>query len=360
MEEDRHWPAVASHPTAEDGVSREHQVFRLEADHAMQIEPDDFSDADSGLGDEMSIYSSTASLRSSIMRAREENGREYHGYKDGKYVLPVDEEELERQEFQYYLCKYTFDYELSFAPLRKAGRVLDIGCGLGSWVMEFGELHPDSHVIGVDLSPVQPLYVPPNVQFEIDDLEETWTFSMKFDYVHSLMMTGAFRDWPRLHHQAFEHLNPGGYFEIQDVQFPLKCDDGTLRPDSALARWNDLMMEAGTKSGFRLDTCARAPDYMAAAGFVDIVTISFKWPMGGWPKDPKWKHVGRCVLYNFDVGCEAMMLALFTRFMGWTKAEVVDFSRQVRADMKDLSMHGYFDILVTYGRKPPLGLGEGY
>ena len=39
----------------------------------------------------MSLYSSTASLRSSIMRAREENGRKYHGYKDGKYVLPVDE-----------------------------------------------------------------------------------------------------------------------------------------------------------------------------------------------------------------------------------------------------------------------------
>lgn len=43
-----------------------------------------------GLQD-MSIYSSTASLRSSILRNMEENGRKYHGYKEGKYVLPVDE-----------------------------------------------------------------------------------------------------------------------------------------------------------------------------------------------------------------------------------------------------------------------------
>lgn len=39
----------------------------------------------------MSLFSSTASLRSSILRSMEENGRKYHGYKEGKYVLPVDE-----------------------------------------------------------------------------------------------------------------------------------------------------------------------------------------------------------------------------------------------------------------------------
>lgn len=39
----------------------------------------------------MGMLSSTASLRSSILRALEENGRKYHGYKDGKYVLPIDE-----------------------------------------------------------------------------------------------------------------------------------------------------------------------------------------------------------------------------------------------------------------------------
>jgi hypothetical protein len=46
--------------------------------------------------------------------------------------------------------------------------------------------------------------VPPNVQFEIDDLEESWTFNFKFDYIHSQMMTGAFRDWPAFYQQAFE------------------------------------------------------------------------------------------------------------------------------------------------------------
>jgi hypothetical protein len=47
--------------------------------------------------------------------------------------------------------------------------------------------------------------VPGNVQFEIDDLEEPWTFTFKFDYIHSMMMTGAFRDWPNFYRQAFEY-----------------------------------------------------------------------------------------------------------------------------------------------------------
>jgi hypothetical protein len=59
------------------------------------LEPDVFAtdndaDIDSALGDEMSMISSTASLMSSLMRACEENGRTYHGYKDGKYLLPND------------------------------------------------------------------------------------------------------------------------------------------------------------------------------------------------------------------------------------------------------------------------------
>lgn len=49
---------------------------------------------------------------------------------------------------------------------------------------------------------------PPNVQFEIDDLEETWNFSYPFDYIHCLMMTGAFRDWTTFYRQAFELVLP--------------------------------------------------------------------------------------------------------------------------------------------------------
>ena len=46
---------------------------------------------------------------------------------------------------------------------------------------------------------------PPNVSYEIDDLEEAWSYTSNFDYIHVMMMTGAFRDWPRFIRQSFEY-----------------------------------------------------------------------------------------------------------------------------------------------------------
>jgi hypothetical protein len=46
--------------------------------------------------------------------------------------------------------------------------------------------------------------VPPNVEFQIDDLEEQWTFSNKFDYIHSTMMTASFKDWDNFLRQCYE------------------------------------------------------------------------------------------------------------------------------------------------------------
>lgn len=39
---------------------------------------------------------STYSMTSSVAERLEENGRTYHSYKDGKYLLPNDEAELDR------------------------------------------------------------------------------------------------------------------------------------------------------------------------------------------------------------------------------------------------------------------------
>jgi tRNA G46 methylase TrmB len=37
-----------------------------------------------------------------------------------------------------------------------AQQVLDIGTGTGIWAIDYADAHPDSTVIGVDLSPIQP------------------------------------------------------------------------------------------------------------------------------------------------------------------------------------------------------------
>ena len=140
------------------------------------------------------------------MKHREENGRTYHTYKEGKYVVPNDEPENDRLDLQHHQFTLTFDGKLFTCPVaeKQIHRVLDVGTGTGIWAIDFADEHPAAHVLGIDLSPIQPIFIPPNVTFQIDDMEETWTYTDKFDFIYSRMMTGSFADWPRFFEQSFE------------------------------------------------------------------------------------------------------------------------------------------------------------
>ena len=60
-------------------------------------------------------------------------------------------------------------------------------------------------VIGNDVSPIQPSWVPVNVRFEVDDIEEEWSHPKNhFDYIHMRSLSGAIADWPNLMKSSFE------------------------------------------------------------------------------------------------------------------------------------------------------------
>jgi hypothetical protein len=46
--------------------------------------------------------------------------------------------------------------------------------------------------------------VPPNVRFEVDDVEEEWNYGKKFDFIHLRYFAGSIRDWPKLIRQIFK------------------------------------------------------------------------------------------------------------------------------------------------------------
>jgi hypothetical protein len=49
-----------------------------------------------------------------------------------------------------------------------------------------------------------PFSVPPNVNFQIDDVESEWTYSSKFDFIFGRMLVGSISDWPGFIQRSFE------------------------------------------------------------------------------------------------------------------------------------------------------------
>ncbi|KAK7403463.1 hypothetical protein QQX98_010784 [Neonectria punicea] len=288
-------------------------------------------DQESSLGEETS--SSTQSLTSSIVDYRRENGRTYHRYKDGKYNLPNDDQEAERLGSQ-------------------VKRVLDLGTGTGIWAMDFGDEHPGTHVVGIDLSPIQPSFVPPNVEFFIDDIDEEWNHSQPFDYIHSRMMTSSIANWRDYLKKIYDNLTPGGHAELQEADLFLSSDDGTLTQDQPLARRLQLMHEASVKFGRAFQEIEPLRAMMSEIGFVDVVQTRRKWPTNTWPQDPRHKELGAWSRMNLDGGLEAFTMAPLTRAHGWDTDQVTLFLVDVRRDLNNRGIHAYWPVYSIYGRKP--------
>ncbi|RDL34327.1 uncharacterized protein BP5553_07455 [Venustampulla echinocandica] len=311
----------------------------------------EMSDTDSAIGTD--IQSSTMSLRSSLYESIQENGRSYHKYKEGQYFLPNDDVEQDRLNLQHHLWTLTLDGRLHLAPVEDPQRVLDIGTGTGLWALEYAERNPSAMVIGTDLSAIQPEYVPPNCQFEIDDAEDEWTYNQTFDFIHGRMLFSCFQNPAEVFKRAFQATSPGGYFEMQDVLFKISSIDGS-GDGSAVERWNHKICLAAKKIGRDWHCAGNYAQWMRDAGFEGVVERQLKWPSNTWPKGKKQKLLGMWSMANSLDGLSAISMALMTRAYGMTREEVEVEMVEVRKDIKDKSLHGFVPVYVVYGRKPAL------
>jgi SAM-dependent methyltransferase len=295
----------------------------------------------------------STSISSSVRDFAFENNRRYHKFREGSYHFPNDDLEQAREDMKHCMIVNLCDGKLHFAPLKNLQAVLDVGTGTGIWAVDMADEYPEAAVLGIDLSPIQPEWVPPNARFMVDDAEADWVHQPEsLDYIHIRHMTSAVRNWPKLLRQAYRALKPGGWIELQDFYMEITCDDGTMKDDDPVHDWLENVSKALGVLGVDLKAAAKNPDNLAAAGFVGIEKHVSRVPIGVWPREEKLKTVG---LYNRAIlldGLQGISVGPFTRGLQWTTDEVELYLVKVRKGVVNSRVHSYLPFYAVYGQKP--------
>ncbi|CCE28844.1 uncharacterized protein CPUR_02533 [Claviceps purpurea 20.1] len=305
--------------------------------------------------DDRRSKSATTSIASSVLEYRQIHGRTYHSDKfTTNYFLPNDDQQLETEELCHHCLMILLDDQLFLAPLEKdkIHRVLDVGTGSGIWAIEFADQFPNASVVGTDLSPCQPQWVPPNVCFEIDDAMLEWTYDDNhFDFIHMRYIVGGIEDWTDLFKEAYRCCAPGGWVESLEYEPEFRSDDGSVELEPVLASYGELFREASktlNRPLFVKEIQARALD---EAGFIDKRVIRYKIPIGPWAKDYKFAEVGRVARETMEHDLEG-----YTQML-WQSAQKPEDEYQLwlasmRKAMRNPKVHSYGMVQVVYGRKP--------
>lgn len=237
------------------------------------------ADTDSAYGESGTSSVYTASLTSGVRTYQYENGRRYHAFREGEYPLPNDEQEQDRLDLLHHIWKLLLGGKLYKAPIpENPQRILDFGTGTGIWAIDCADEFPSAAVVGTDLSPIQPSWVPPNCSFFIDDSDGAWSFrpDEAFDFIHGRAMGGSIKNWNTLYDEIYKNLKPGGWVEIQEYETWLQSDDGSDKLGTSMMEWQTQINEAAKSFGKAMLVAEEHKESMIRAGFVDVVDFKVK------------------------------------------------------------------------------------
>ncbi|KAK4241939.1 S-adenosyl-L-methionine-dependent methyltransferase [Achaetomium macrosporum] len=294
------------------------------------------------------------SLTSSVSGHVWEYGRRYHAFRYGRYPVPNDEEEYKRESLRHTMLKDLLSGKLYLAPIGdNPHKIIDLGTGFGEWAIEIGEAFPSAKVTGVDLSPIQPHWIPPNVEFIVDDIEDEWVHANDYDFAHFRFVNSLLKDNTAMFRKVFQNLKPGGWVEVQDIFPQVLSDDDTIPPGYAINRFYAVIIPVlQDKYGFEIRILENLPSLLESLGFVNVERKVFHMPLGEWARDAHLRLLGRYfreVLMDFFGAMAARPLVE----AGYEREEIEELLSNATAAASNRRIHAYLPIHFVWAQKPP-------
>jgi hypothetical protein len=233
----------------------------------------------------------------------------------------------------------------------------------------------------MDLSPIQPDWVPENALFLVDDIEHEggWTYpENKFDYIHIRHTIHSIRNrqqlWDRIYKYVMlkpckpfsylsladlstRHLKPGGYLEVQEFHYTPLSDDNSCDEPYALRDFMRYLGEGLTALGSDLYGILHVEEEMKEAGFKDVRSVNIKAPIGPWPRRRRLQECGHVLRDVIMFGLVGLSRRPFRDGLNWTMVQIemflIDVRKSISEEVNGLpKYHSYFPFYSVYGRKP--------
>ncbi|KAF4978514.1 hypothetical protein FZEAL_5112 [Fusarium zealandicum] len=290
--------------------------------------------------------SCSTSVPPSIYGDEHEHGRCYHSFKSGRYPLPNDDGEQRREDTEHAVMLHLLKGKLFVSDVGdNPQKIIDVGTGT------VADLYPSASVIGTDLSPIQPRWMPINAQFFVEDCEDpVWTNGNDFDLVHFRGLAGFLLDLEGMVINARNHLRCGGWIEFQEYDHAILCDDGTMQTDDPLRAFFDTCAQGMREYGCLGFGKQDIRQTLKNSGFKRVQVVSKKVPISTWPRDEKMKTLGTLMRANILEMLDAMAAKPLVA-LGMTPEQRHDMVDGVRKSLQDVRVHRYMNCSFYFGQK---------
>lgn len=167
-------------------------------------------------------------------------------------------------------------------------RVLDIGCGPGSWVMDMATEYPNTQFVGIDKLSLFPQDIrPANVQFQLADILSGLPFedeTFHFIQMRLFLVTFNRTQWTDALKEVGRLLKPGGFIQLIEPQL---MDEG----DNFIKEYSSKLKTIMEFNDFDSEVCDHLSSLLEKTGFTPKINLRKPVPLENHPLSEEFMYI---------------------------------------------------------------------